>query len=164
MHNERGAADGSAPEPPNTTCKTTKLSGRERSGFEALAEPIHCKASHYPALELMAETTLCWRGIFFSVVVGVGYLQTWGGPGRRAAWRALDGQVGVLALRSHLCAVRVASAPSIVQRRGGVPAFWKALCFQLERKKGEKKRTKKMKFSKVKCSASPAGEAGRWST
>lgn len=78
MHNERGTADGCAPEPPSTTCNTTEPSGRERSGFEPLAEPIHHKASHYPALELMAETRLCLREIFFSMVARMGYLQTWG--------------------------------------------------------------------------------------
>jgi len=94
-----------------------------------------------------------------------------GGPveerlgGYVAGW-ALDGQVGALALRSPLCN-ESCWASGIVQRRGGVPAFWKASCFQLESRKGrgkKKKKTKKMKFSKVKCSTFPAGEAGRWST
>lgn len=46
VHNERGTADGSAPVPRNATSNTAKLSGRERPGFELLAEPIHSKASH----------------------------------------------------------------------------------------------------------------------
>lgn len=79
-----------------------------------------------------------------------------------AGW-ALDGQVGVLALRSPLSAMRLAGHQASCRGEEEFLPFGRLLASNLRAEKG-KKRTKKMKFSKVKCSTFPAGEAGRWST
>lgn len=83
-----------------------------------------------------------------------------------AGW-ALDGQVGALALRSPLSAMRVAGHQASCRGEEEFLPFGRLLASNLRAEKGgekKKKRTKKMKFSKVKCSTFPAGEAGRWST
>lgn len=90
-----------------------------------------------------------------------GPVEEWLG-GYVAGW-ALDGQVGALALRSPLCN-ESCWASGIVQRRGGVPAFWKASCFQLESRKGRGKKKKKDKENEVfkgKMQYFPCGRSGK---
>lgn len=51
-------------------------------------------------------------------------------------------------------------ASGVVQRRGGVPAFWKASCFQLESRKGKKK-DKENEVFKGKMQYFPCGRSGK---